>query len=294
MTLFVSAPDSSKPPSGELEALSPSLAPSMSPTSPAPSMEEFYDRRHSEFGPQKVRYFQNFAPWSRLRKTVRIIEGLGISKKRVLDIGCGDGSLLARLEGANKGTKLYGVDISDKILESARKNVPGATFKKSSAEKLDLPDSSFDISISTEVIEHVPQWENVIQEAARVTAPGGTVLISVPVASWYRIFKFRILGHKPYYMDEKEHLREYSLFPINGFVTIKELIHSMKSAGLDIAKTRGAYMLEGFPEARLNRMLKSKSASVKFFVALDRILGVVPGIKYLGRYVIIVSKKRGA
>lgn len=84
--------------------------------------------------------------------------------KSVLDIGCGEGYLVKWLKG-DKEMKIIGVDFS----EYAGKLIPD-NFIKADANNLPFPDNSFDVVISKDFFEHLPeeQIDNVYKEMQRV------------------------------------------------------------------------------------------------------------------------------
>ncbi len=108
--------------------------------------------------------------------------------QRVLDAGCGEG-LLACL-AARRGVDVVGVDISGPNIEAARRLARQwgvrARFVRGDAERLPFPDGSFDVVISSHVIEHLPDPERGLLELFNVTR--GAALIAMPAclnpASW--------------------------------------------------------------------------------------------------------------
>ena len=95
-----------------------------------------------------------------------------------LDAGCGDGRHLAALT-ADLPERLAGVDLSERILATARLQAPQrAELLQASLESLPFPDGAFDLVLSTQVIEHVPDPPSAARELARVLAPGGALVIS--------------------------------------------------------------------------------------------------------------------
>jgi cysteine synthase/SAM-dependent methyltransferase len=98
---------------------------------------------------------------------------------RVLDIGCGAGTLMQQLSAIFPASQMTGVDPSDAFLENARKNVPTATLLKGRAEELPLPDGTFDMVLSTWVLHQCHEVDRAIREAARVLRPGGEVIFCI-------------------------------------------------------------------------------------------------------------------
>jgi len=97
----------------------------------------------------------------------------------VCDLGCGPGYLAAFTE-PNEGN-YTGVDISEVGIEYARFLFPGARFYVAdiSTDRLPFEDSSFDTVVASEVIEHLPNYQNVLKEMMRISRR--RMVISMPV-----------------------------------------------------------------------------------------------------------------
>ena len=98
--------------------------------------------------------------------------------RRVLDIACGEGYGAAALQKAG-AAHVIGVDVSQDACLHARKRY-GLDVRSGSAEQIPLPDSSVDVVVSFETIEHVRDPGRFLDECARVLAPGGRLVISTP------------------------------------------------------------------------------------------------------------------
>jgi SAM-dependent methyltransferase len=94
---------------------------------------------------------------------------------RALDVGCGTGTMSLAL--AQRGATTVGVDTSEPYLEGARRlrSHPNVTYELGDACDLPYPDDSFDVCVSTLVIDVIPEPELAAAEMRRVTRPGGVV-----------------------------------------------------------------------------------------------------------------------
>lgn len=104
-----------------------------------------------------------------------------LDNKIILDIGCGDGVLSYFL--SKEGAKVYGIDYSDIAINFAKEKCKGMNinFVQGSAYDLDYEDNTFDIVVSSDVIEHLEDVSQYLSEIKRVISNEGVVVISTPV-----------------------------------------------------------------------------------------------------------------
>jgi ubiquinone/menaquinone biosynthesis C-methylase UbiE len=108
--------------------------------------------------------------------------------ERVLDLGSGGGiDVLLSARRVGPSGRAYGLDMTDEMLELARRNAvtAGATnveFLKGRIEAIPLPDASIDVVISNCVVNLAADKPSVFAEIARVLRPGGRIGITDIVA----------------------------------------------------------------------------------------------------------------
>ena len=121
---------------------------------------------------------------------------------KILDIGCGDGALfyLFNQEYNTKKFELYGVDSSVIALKVAKEKNPDVHFETSDVYNLPFSDKTFDLIISSDVIEHLLYPEKMLTEMKRVGKLGSHVLIGTPIR--YTINPLDGAHQKEYYSTE--------------------------------------------------------------------------------------------
>lgn len=103
---------------------------------------------------------------------------------RILDAGCGGGRVV--LETVSDRFETVGLDVSAAQLDVARGRVQAAALARGDIAQLPFADDSFDAVCSLHAIIHVPReyHERVFSEFARVTRPGGALLVAVGHGAW--------------------------------------------------------------------------------------------------------------
>ena len=116
---------------------------------------------------------RSWAAWSRAL-------GLLMPPLKVADLGCGEGYLT--IEAARWAVKVIAVDRSDAVLTRARalarrRRVSNVIWKKGELERLPLQDGAVDVAMLSQALHHAQHPTRAVAEAARVTVPGGRVLV---------------------------------------------------------------------------------------------------------------------
>jgi len=98
---------------------------------------------------------------------------------KVLDVGCGNGSLINAIRQKNK-MEAYGIDISPKMIEECRRQYIGITFEVSTGEKIEFADETFDAVTICCVLHHLNDPQKFFEEAYRVLKCGGILIVGEP------------------------------------------------------------------------------------------------------------------
>jgi S-adenosylmethionine-diacylgycerolhomoserine-N-methlytransferase len=112
-----------------------------------------------------------------------LIEGLDAKPgMRVIEVACGTGRNLAKIAQKWPGTRLYGLDISEEMLKSARKALgPDARLGAGDACSFDsrklLGEDGFERIVLSYSLSMIPDWEGAFVHAAAQLAPGGQLHI---------------------------------------------------------------------------------------------------------------------
>ncbi len=104
---------------------------------------------------------------------------LGNNNKTVLEIGCGTGIFTKEIAGTNN--RIFAVDISNDLLEIAKKRIPkdNVIFKVENAYQTDFDDNFFDFIIGSSVLHHL-EIDLAAKEFFRVLKPNGKLIFTEP------------------------------------------------------------------------------------------------------------------
>ena len=172
------------------------------------------------------------------------VEIINAGSGKVLEVGVGTGLSLPEYK---PHLEITGIDLAPEMLEKARERVAKdrlthvKSLREMDAGALQFPDASFDTSVAMYVITVVPHPELVMQELARVTKPGGEVMLvnhfsqddgvrgwverkMAPFADlvgWHSVFDVsRVMGCTDLQLVERRSLRPLGLFTMMRFKKI--------------------------------------------------------------------------
>jgi len=143
------------------------------------------------------------------------VEADGPQTRKVLDIACGTGNSLELINKSMPNVALYGVDLSPAYVRKANENLANvkgtvpAQLIQANAEALPFVDEFFEATTSTFLFHELPAEarQNVINEAYRVTKPGGIFVICDSVQTMDSpefeplMENFPAMFHEPYYRN---------------------------------------------------------------------------------------------
>ena len=144
--------------------------------------------------------------WPVLSKYIPTASGVSI-----LDFGCGKGEILYEITKINPHARCIGLDVSHVAIQDAKKKNPHYSFFQiNDGGKFPIPDNSIDFVFSSEVIEHVYDTENAIQEISRILKPGGVLLMTTPFHGFLKNLSIALLNFDEHFNPIGSHVRFFS------------------------------------------------------------------------------------
>ena len=221
-------------------------------------------------------YLENVTYISRADpRLTRIIEiASDLKPTSLLDLGCGRGFLLNQL-AARGLTGLTGMDVYDDVVAER------FTYSRGDiTRQLPFDDARFDCVVAGEVIEHVPNPDELLREVRRVLVPGGTLILSTPnLVSWAN----RILvpmGIQPLSTETSSEVALGRRHPVLGqgnqvqghlkVFTFRSLAEILERYGFEVISREGVPAFFPKPIDRIDRFMSRRTlalASGLLFVA---------------------------
>ena len=190
-----------------------------------------YEAKHWGSAPLRPR------PWFMNGLKLRyLLADLEPVRGKVLDVGCGAGSVAKAVKRERPDLEVVGCDVSRSALAVAEASPEGVDFRAAQAEKLPFADGEFDFVWIFDVLEHVEKPERVLREIARVVRPGGGFHIVLPLEGqpWTL---YRFIGCGTRWTAKVRHGGHIQIFSAGRFGGLAEF------CGLPVAATRWSYHL---------------------------------------------------
>lgn len=152
---------------------------------------EGFDYETKLWGGTEVRTSPIYLGASRLKWALEDIRDI---KGRVLEVGCGGGGMARAIKFYRPDLDVYGIDISEKAIQEARRNPggnaerpiaplsgAGVKFQLGDAYHLPFDNATLDAVVMFDVLEHLDDPQRSLQEIQRVLKPGGIFSAFVPI-----------------------------------------------------------------------------------------------------------------
>ncbi|WAX76897.1 class I SAM-dependent methyltransferase [Streptomyces sp. KMM 9044] len=131
--------------------------------------------------------------WRTAANSAAYLLGALEPSSRILDIGCGPGTITADLAALVPDGHVTGLDRAPGVLEQARstageRGLTNTTFTVGDVHALDFPDDTFSVVHAHQVLQHVGDPVRALREMKRVTGPGGVVAVrdaDYAAMTWY-------------------------------------------------------------------------------------------------------------
>ena len=193
----------------------------------------------------------------------------------ILEAGCGTGLLLE--QAARVGRSAIGLDLSRGMLARARER--GLRVVQGSLTQIPLPDASVDLVYSMKVLAHVPPIREAVAELARVTRPGGYLLLEFYNPRSLRYLGKLLGGARP--IAEGTTDRDvYTRYDT------PEAARGHLPADLEFVALRGVRVLT--PTSHVFRL----PVIASLFEHAERTACDLPVLRNLGGFLILVARKR--
>ena len=179
----------------------------------------------------------------------------------ILDVGCGAGVLCEAL--AMLGAYVVGIDPAQKAVdlakEHARQSGVDVDYRCLPVERLVEAGEQSDIVLSMEVLEHLVNWECFLEHCAKLTRPGGLIILST-LNRTYRSFLYAILMGEYVLRFLPRGTHQWS-----RFVTPQEIRAVLESCGMAVTDGSGVSL-----NLRTGRLERSEDLGVNFLLTAER------------------------
>ena len=177
-----------------------------------------------------------------LDANLRFLEQTGVltPSAEILEIGSGTGALLHELRQRN--LRAQGVELREAFIEQARAWYGNIPISRVSGLALPFRDRSFDVVMSFDVFEHIPDSDAHLREVVRVLKPGGSYVLQTP-NRWMNVI-FETIRWRSFTAWREEHCSLH---------TLDELETRLRRHGFDIVRPYDIPVVNEFFRAKVRR-----------------------------------------
>lgn len=204
-------------------------------------------RRHYDayYGDARLAAWRRIGAVDKAANVRELCASLGA--RSLLDVGCGDGALLARLADLGFATERVGLDISASAIAAARAGGVAARFETFAGDTLPFERKSFDLAILSHVVEHLEHPRVLLHETRRVARH---VFVEVPCEHTLRL-------PRDYAPDPVGHINFYTpttirtLLQTCGFTVERQIVRGSSLEALRFERPLGGALQWAVREAAL-------------------------------------------
>lgn len=217
---------------------------------------------HEELGDQFRVALSDYDTQRRVNVLIHeFLRDVDLSGKRAIDVGCGYGFFSRALR--NRNANVVACDLGETLVKEASSYADCEGLQADCLELTNVVgESTFDVVVSSECIEHTPDPMKAVSQMAGVLKEGGLIAISTPNVVWYPVVRFATT------------LR---LRPFNGlenFSTWRGLRSTLKKCGIEILQEKGLHLYPfQLPGHRLSTWLDNNMQVAKGLMINICILG---------------------
>lgn len=215
-------------------------------------LERFYPAEYRRYG----RVTASLLQWL-FRRRVHQWASRFRTPGRVLEVGCGDGWMLAMLQ--DRGWRVLGCERSAEAARAAAE-ASGIPVVVGGLEQC-ADGEPFDLIILFQVLEHMTEPMDTLRRCASLLRPGGMLVVAVPnFASW----QARLTGRSWFHLDVPRHQHHFSP---------AALTTALETAGLQVVHTAWVSPEHdpfGWFQSLLNKAGMEHNLAAKFLIGVDR------------------------
>jgi ubiquinone/menaquinone biosynthesis C-methylase UbiE len=171
------------------------------------------------------------------------------SGMKILDLGCGSGTVSCELAKSIRTGEVIGVDSSEAILQQAQQlkdseGIDNITFRQGNAYALNFPDKTFDFVYSRFLFQHLADPLKVLSQVHRILKPGGILCVLDVDENWFTLYpepaSFTLLRQILVPIQQSQGGDPFvgrklgNYFDAAGFDQVQTLIHAISSDALGL------------------------------------------------------------